>query len=132
MIIILQARAQETGSIQEQFLEAEFFFMNEDYPDAIGTYLQLYEKMQENANLAYRIGVCYLNTDGKKNLSVEYLEKAVRNISAKHQHLTMQYMSSHGHIVLIICSKRLRKRLNVTLRPCCLMINKTGFSLITK
>lgn len=85
LILALPAGAQEENMQQEQFLEAEFFFMNEDYSDAIGTYLQLYEKMPENANLAYRIGVCYLNTDGKKNLSVEYLEKASKNISAKHK-----------------------------------------------
>ena len=48
-------------------------------------YLQLYEKMPDNANLAYCIGVCYLNIPGKKNLSVSYLEAASKNMSAKHK-----------------------------------------------
>ncbi len=76
---------QENSTPQETFLEAEYFLMNEDYTDALSSYLQLYEQMPENANLAYSIGVCYLNIPGKKNLSVSYLEAASKNMSAKHK-----------------------------------------------
>ena len=62
--------AQENNNPQEAFLEAEYFLLNEDYTDALNSYLQLYENMPDNANLAYSIGVCYLNIPGKKNLSV--------------------------------------------------------------
>jgi len=75
--------AQEPASRQERFLEAEYFFLNEDYSDALPVYLQLLNEMPENANLAYRAGACYLNIPGKKNLAVGYLETAVRNMSAK-------------------------------------------------
>ena len=77
--------SQEVKNMQESFLEAEYFFMYQDYSDALPTYLQLYEKMPESANLSFRIGVCYLNIAGKKNLSVKYLEAASKNISAKHK-----------------------------------------------
>jgi tetratricopeptide (TPR) repeat protein len=77
--------SQEAKNLQDIFLEAEYFFMYEDYSDALPAYLQLYEKMPDNANIAYRIGVCYLNIAGKKNLSVQYLETAAKNISAKHK-----------------------------------------------
>jgi len=77
--------AQDTKVLQETFLEAEYFLMSEDYSDALAFYLQLYEKLPENSNLAYRIGVCYLNIPGKKNLSIDYLETAVKNMSAKHK-----------------------------------------------
>jgi len=77
--------AQENNNPQEAFLEAEYFLLNEDYTDALNSYLQLYENMPDNANLAYSIGVCYLNIPGKKNLSVSYLETACKNMSAKHK-----------------------------------------------
>jgi hypothetical protein len=77
--------AQEIKSLQDIFIEAEYFFMNEDYSDALPYYLQIYEKLPENANIAYRIGECYLNINGKKNLSIDYLETAAKNISAKHK-----------------------------------------------
>ena len=81
--------AQENKNLQDTFLEAEYFLMHEDYPDALAYYLQLYEKMPDNSNLAYNIGVCYLNIPGKKNLSVDYLETAVKNMSAKHKEGTL-------------------------------------------
>lgn len=60
------AIAQEIKPLQELFIEAEYFFMNEDYSDALPFYLQIYEKVPGNANVAYRIGACYLNINGKK------------------------------------------------------------------
>ncbi|HPY68062.1 MAG TPA: hypothetical protein PLP03_07865 [Bacteroidales bacterium] len=69
--------------LQEHFLEAEYFFLNEDYQDALPCYLQLYEKIPDNGNIAYRIGACYLNITGRKNLAIDYLEKASKNLSAK-------------------------------------------------
>ena len=81
--------AQNIKSMQESFLEAEYFFLNEDYSDALPFYLQLYEKMPDNANLASRIGACYLNIQGKKNLSISYLETATKNMSAKHKEGTI-------------------------------------------
>ncbi len=86
--------AQENKSLQDTFLEAEFFFMNEDYSDALNYYLQLYEKLPDNANLAHRIGVCYLNIQGKKNLSIDYLETASKNMSAKHKEGTITQVNA--------------------------------------
>lgn len=86
--------SQETKILQESFLDAEYFFMKQDYSDALPTYLQLYDKMPDNANLAFRIGVCYLNIAGKKNLSMSYLEAAVKNISAKHKEGTISQVTA--------------------------------------
>jgi len=85
LFFIIPIYSQENKELQESFLEAEYFLMNEDYSDALGYYMQLYEKLPDNANLAYCIGVCYLNIPSKKNLSVEYLENATKNMSAKHK-----------------------------------------------
>jgi hypothetical protein len=68
--------------------------MTENYTDALTYYLQLYEKMPDNQNLAYCIGVCYLNIPGKKNLSVDYLEAASKNISAMHKEGTITQMAA--------------------------------------
>jgi WD40-like Beta Propeller Repeat. len=75
--------AQDLKSSQETFNEAEYFLMNGDYQDALSYYMLIAEKFPDNANIDYRIGVCYLNISGKKNLSIDYLEAASRNMSAK-------------------------------------------------
>jgi len=83
LILSFSLIAQEIQTLQETFLEAEYFFMREDYSDALPYYLQIFEKVPDNSNIAYRIGLCYLNIDGKKNLSIDYLESASKNISAR-------------------------------------------------
>jgi hypothetical protein len=94
IVLIIPVYAQENKELQDSFLEAEYFLMNEAYTDALTIYLQLYEKLPDNSNLAYCIGVCYLNIPGKKNLSIGYLENAAKNISAKHKEGTLTQITA--------------------------------------
>ena len=77
--------AQGIRNLQKTFLETEYFFLNEDYQDALPFYLQLYKKIPDNANLAYRIGTCYLNIPGKKDMAIDYLETASKNMTVNHR-----------------------------------------------
>jgi tetratricopeptide (TPR) repeat protein len=86
--------AQEAKNQQEIFLDAEYFFLHEEYADALPLYLKLYSDAGNNANLAFRIGVCYLNINGSKNLSIAYLETAAGNMSAKHKEGTISQLSA--------------------------------------
>ena len=76
--------AQSDQSIQDEFYDAEYFLLKGFYSDALPLYQKVYSVMPENANIAYRIGLCYLNIEGKKDRSVEYLEKAVEKLSSKY------------------------------------------------
>jgi tetratricopeptide (TPR) repeat protein len=93
-VFSLSVFAQDNKSLQDSFLEAEYFLMNGDYSDALTYYLPLYEKFPDNANLAYCIGVCYLNIQGKKNLSIDYLETATKNMAAKHKEGSIKQTSA--------------------------------------
>ena len=77
--------AQDNPRLQDGFFDAEYFLYNGDYADALPYYQGIYAAMPENANIAYRIGLCYLNIEGKKNLAIEYLEKAANNLTAKYR-----------------------------------------------
>lgn len=95
-VLIVPIFSQDNKELQDSFLEAEYFLMNEEYPDALPYYLSLYEKLPDNANLAYCIGVCYLNIPSKKNLSVDYLINASKNMSARHREGTItQYTAPY-------------------------------------
>ncbi len=94
MILAFSIHAQDNKHLQDTFLEAEYFFMNEDYPEAINYYLQIYSEKNDNAKIAFSIGVCYLNIPGKKDLAVKYLEEAVINMSAKHKEGTLNQVSA--------------------------------------
>jgi len=86
--------SQAVNSLQDTFIEAEYFFMNGDYQDALPFYLELYEKIPDNANIAYRIGACYLNITGKKNLAIDYLESASKNLSAQQKEGTISQVAA--------------------------------------
>jgi tetratricopeptide (TPR) repeat protein len=86
--------SQESKELQEKFLEGEYFLMNEAYVDALNLYLPLYEDLPDNANLAHSIGICYLNIQGRKNLAIDYLESAVRNMSPRHKEGTIRQVES--------------------------------------
>ncbi len=72
-------------SEKETFDDAEYFFASEDYTEALAAYLRLYKRgFQDNANINYRIGICYLNTNTEKEKAISYLEKAVKKVSDKY------------------------------------------------
>jgi outer membrane protein OmpA-like peptidoglycan-associated protein len=75
--------AQQTD-IRNDFYDAEFFLSEEFYRDALFSFQKVYkEGYQDNANINYRIGICYLGIEGEKTKAIPYLEKAVKNVSEK-------------------------------------------------
>jgi hypothetical protein len=72
-----------TYEARENFLEAESYFLYEEYLDALPLYAKLKEKYPENYYLDYKIGRCYLNIPYERSKSVFYLERASSHISSK-------------------------------------------------
>src|SRR5687768_16625352 len=73
------------GKAKKTFEQAEQLFANENFSTALPLYLKLDSADKNNANLAFRIGVCYLNSPINKEKAVPYLEKAASNISEKYR-----------------------------------------------
>ncbi len=73
--------AQNKSELKDFFVQAESHFLYEEYELATPLYLILYESLPDNANIAYKIGVCYLNTPYEKDKAISYLEKAAKNAS---------------------------------------------------
>lgn len=72
-------------NMKEVFDDAEYFFLNEEYNEALVNYLKIYRRgNQNNANISYRIGVCYLNSVDKEK-SIDYLETAVKQVSPNYK-----------------------------------------------
>jgi outer membrane protein OmpA-like peptidoglycan-associated protein/tetratricopeptide (TPR) repeat protein len=75
-------QAQIWLSDQDIYDEAQEFLDAEEYVEALPLYLLLEKKDLLNANISYKIGLCYLNIRGKKDKSIPYLESAVKSISS--------------------------------------------------
>src|SRR6056297_241648 len=75
--------AQNEKSAEETFLDAEYYRLYEEYEEALPLYQQLINDGYDNAHINYRIGECLLEIPGKKDNSLSYLKKAVKNINRK-------------------------------------------------
>jgi outer membrane protein OmpA-like peptidoglycan-associated protein len=67
------------------FSDAEYYFLYNDFQEALPLYKQLYNFDPNNANVNYRIGLCYLNIPGLKSKSIEFLERAKNNLTESYQ-----------------------------------------------
>jgi len=55
--------------------------MTKQYDKAIKAYSQILRQLPDNANIKYKLGVCYLNTDTEKEKAIPYFIDASANIS---------------------------------------------------
>jgi outer membrane protein OmpA-like peptidoglycan-associated protein len=86
MLSITTARAGKgNGDAKKTFEKAEQLFANENFAAALPFYLKLDSADKSNANLAFRIGVCYLNSPINKQNAVSYLERAASKVSEKYK-----------------------------------------------
>lgn len=81
-----QENLEDDEVLREVFAEGEFFFASEDYPDALVEYMKLYRRgFRDNANLNYKMGICYLNIPGQKEKSIDHFLKAAENVSNRYR-----------------------------------------------
>ena len=74
--------AQEVTDPQELFSEGEFFFLAEEYEEALYFYSQLLEQFPENANYNFKVGITYLEIPGQEYKAIPFLEKAIRKFES--------------------------------------------------
>jgi hypothetical protein len=82
--------AQTKNQPSEYFDDAEFFFDDGDYREALYNFQKVHEKDTSNANINYRIGMCYVNIPGEETKAIKYFERAINNISTKYKKSTFE------------------------------------------
>ncbi|HBH48571.1 MAG TPA: hypothetical protein DDX98_08015 [Bacteroidales bacterium] len=65
--------------------EAEGYILGEEHEEALPLYQLLEKKGLTNANINYKIGLCYLKISGKETKAIPYLEAAVEHASQFYQ-----------------------------------------------
>jgi len=75
----------QSPDLKETFLEAESYFLFEEYNEALPLYLKIHRAAPDNNDINYKIGICLLNDPYQKEKSISYLEKAVRDINPKYK-----------------------------------------------
>ncbi len=81
LLLSMSVQAQRASYFRRLFVDAEYYFLYEDYRDALPFYLELHNAYPDNANISYRIGLCYLNIPNEKHKSIPFFEKASKSIT---------------------------------------------------
>jgi outer membrane protein OmpA-like peptidoglycan-associated protein len=84
VFLIAGAFALKKGP-KQKIVQADALFAMDDFQAALPLYLEAFTMDPSNANTCFKIGVCYLNTPGKKPLAYSYLAIAAKDISEKYK-----------------------------------------------
>lgn len=72
----------QDDKLQAMRLDAEYYFYNGDYERALKIYKDVLQEDPENCNVNYKIGVCYQRMPFEAGRSINYLKKAVKEVTA--------------------------------------------------
>jgi outer membrane protein OmpA-like peptidoglycan-associated protein len=111
LFTLIPVHAQIWLSNKDIYDEAEEYLNAEEYTEALPLYLLLEKKGVFNANIAYKIGECYLNLRGKKNQSVPYLEYAAADASSKYKNNFSETKAPLKAILLLGVAYRISNQL---------------------
>ncbi|HLG34713.1 MAG TPA: OmpA family protein [Bacteroidia bacterium] len=73
----------DMNEYKKKFSEAEKFMAEENYKMALPLYTTLHLAKPDNANICYKAGQCFLRIPEERIHAIEFLEKAILNISPK-------------------------------------------------
>lgn len=85
IILFTSTYAQDEFDFKQWFVEAESYFLFEEYEDALPLYQRLLREEPDNYNVYFKIGICYLNNPYQKEKSIQYLSKASEHISTDYR-----------------------------------------------
>ncbi len=75
------SNAQMTAELQAKINDAEYFFWNDDYPEALKLYKEIIKEDPENPNMNFKIARCYQLMPFEAGQSIKYMEKAIKGVS---------------------------------------------------
>ena len=79
--LISKAQHKIEIDFRKKFNDAQTLYIDEKFSKALPLFLSLDSVAPDNANIAYKIGVCYLHSSSSKTKSLNYLKRAVSNTS---------------------------------------------------
>ncbi|MCQ2960586.1 MAG: hypothetical protein MJ198_10450 [Bacteroidales bacterium] len=82
LLVTLSGVAQNIDDkLQSMRLDAEYYFFNGDYEQALKIYKDILQLDPDNCNVNYKIGVCYQRMPFEAGRSINYLKKAVKEVT---------------------------------------------------
>ncbi len=84
LFVIFAAAFTMKKGPKQKIVQGDTFLASDDYQMALPLYLEAYQMDPTNANVNFKIGVCYLNIPGKRAWSYSYLVAASSNVTEQY------------------------------------------------
>jgi hypothetical protein len=84
VLLVLPGVPQTLKQNDELKFNADYFLMRQEFDKALDLYLRILRTEPENADIKYRIGICYLNSDDEKDKSIRYLQEASEHVTTRY------------------------------------------------
>jgi Tol biopolymer transport system component len=94
----------QRDSLRSTFLDAESWFLFEEYSEALPLYESLLATNPGNYNLRYKIGICLLNDPYQKDKSIQYLLEASNNINPSYKENTLKELSAPPDVLYFLAN----------------------------
>ena len=92
--LVFSATEAQDKNFKTWFQTAQEFMLYEQYEDALKQYSKIESHGQLNSNVAFSMGICYMNIDNQIENAIPYFEKAVASTSATYKEGNYKEMSS--------------------------------------
>lgn len=83
VLLAFNVKGQEVTDPKELFTEGQYFYVREDYSEALYFFKKLQATNKENAHFNFKVGECYLNIPGQEFKAVPYFEVAAQKTVPK-------------------------------------------------
>jgi tetratricopeptide (TPR) repeat protein len=77
-------QAQTLARNDELKFDADYYLIEKDFGKAMNSYLNILKSEPDNADIKYRLGICYLYSEDEKDKAIPYLEEAVKKVSVNY------------------------------------------------
>ena len=81
LLIISNKALPQKAAYIKAFTEGNFLLLEKNYDMALQSFKQAYAIDSTNANVNYKVGLCYMSMPSKKKKALPYMGKAITNIS---------------------------------------------------
>ena len=85
LALFIKAYGQDSKAFKKIFLDAEYYYITENFQTAQRHYEDLLRMDPQNSNLQYLYGSCCLKISGCKDQATSYLEKAIHNVNPSYK-----------------------------------------------
>jgi len=104
MIFCITLTAQTMAKNDPLKFDADYYLMERDFTKALTIYQNILRSEPDNADIKYKAGICYLNSEDEKDKAISYLEEAALKVSEKYNHNSFKETNAPVDVLFLLGS----------------------------